>query len=374
MRSSGSLQRIAFALLSLCCTGSRLHAAESVPQKLARIKDVASVEGVRDNQLIGYGLVVGLHNTGDSQQTLFSTQTLVSVLQRMGVNVGPNSSTIRVENTAAVFVTALMPPFAQPGSDIDVTVSSAGDARSLEGGLLLLTPLSGADGKVYAAAQGAVVLGGYSVTANGNTQRVNHTTTGRIPNGGIVEHAVPMNLDQQTSVTFLLSEADFKSAESMAGVINRDLGDNRAHALDSRRVQLPVRRGEDIPTLLARLEMLPVPVYTRARVVVNERTGTVVIGGDARLSAVSILHGGLVIDVVTQFAIAPNFDGPSTVVPETTVTGQDKPVSRIQLRQGATVDDLVRQLQAIGATARDVISILQAMKQAGALEADLEVI
>jgi flagellar P-ring protein FlgI len=345
--------------------------------RLARIKDIASIEGIRDNQLIGYGLVVGLRNTGDSQQTGFPVQTLTSVLARMGVNI-PNaqggSNSIRTQNMAAVFVTATLPAFAQPGNRIDVTVSSAGDARSLEGGLLLLTPLYGADGKVYAAAQGPLVLGGYSVSANGNSQRVNHPTTGRIPDGAITERAVPLELDHFNPITFLLTEADFKSAESVAGAINHDLGSDRARAVDSRRIELVVHKGEDVPQLLARLEMLPVSISTRARVVVNERTGTVVIGGDVRLSPVSILHGGLAIHVITQMAIAPNFTGPATVVPETTVTSQDKPVNQIQLKEGSTVDDLVRGLEGIGATARDVISILQAMKQAGALEADLEVI
>ena len=343
--------------------------------KLSRIKDVASVEGVRDNQLIGYGLVVGLRNTGDSQQTGFSVQTLLAALQRMGVNLGAtNTNSIRVQNTAAVFVTAVLPPFAQPGTKIDVTVSSAGDARSLEGGLLLLTPLYGADGKVYAAAQGPLVLGGYSVAANGNAQRTNHPTTGRIPEGAMTEHAVPFDLAGQDSITLLLSEADFKSAEMMADTINAEEGRARARALDSRRVAVSITPGEDIPALLAHVEMLPVRVYTRARVVVNERTGTVVIGGDVRLSPVSILHGGLTINVQTQVAAVPSLFGPATTVAETTIQAQDKQINGIQLKANATVDDLVRGLQSIGATARDVISILQAMKQAGALEADLEVI
>jgi flagellar P-ring protein FlgI len=366
-----------FAVGILWTPYARSQALVSSASRLARIKDIASIEGIRDNQLIGYGLVVGLRNTGDSQQTGFPVQTLTSVLARMGVNI-PNSSSgsssIQTRNMAAVFITATLPAFAQSGNRIDVTVSSAGDARSLEGGLLLLTPLYGADGKVYAAAQGPLVLGGYSVSANGNSQRVNYPTTGRIPDGAITERAVPLDLTHLNPITFLLTEADFKSAESVAGAINHDLGSERARAVDSRRIELPIHSGEDIPDLLARLEMLPVSISTRARVVVNERTGTVVIGGDVRLSPVSILHGGLAIHVVTQMAIAPNFTGPATAVPETTVTSQDKPVNQIQLKEGSTVDDLVRGLEGIGATARDVISILQAMKQAGALEADLEVI
>ncbi len=376
-----SRMRIWLLALLVSCTVSATHAEDTVAvspaSKLARIKDIASVEGIRDNQLVGYGLVVGLRNTGDSQQTLFPIQTLTSVLARMGVNIssgGPGAGTIRTENMAAVFVTATLPPFAQSGTPIDVTIASAGDARSLEGGLLLLTPLYGADGKVYAAAQGPLVLGGYSVSANGNDQRVNHPTTGRIPDGAIAERTVPFDLSHLNPITFLLAQADFKSAEAVAEAINQDLGGENARALDSRRIELRVNPGQDVPGLLARVEMIPVSISTRARVVVNERTGTVVIGGDVRLSPVSILHGVLSIQVVTQMAIVPNATGPSSTVPETTVTTQDKPVNQIRLREGATVDDLVRGLQGIGATARDVISILQAMKQAGALEADLEVI
>jgi flagellar P-ring protein FlgI len=349
----------------------------SSASRLARIKDIASVQGIRDNQLIGYGLVVGLRNTGDSQQTVFPTQTLMDALQRMGVNLpggAAAANTIRTQNMAGVFVTASLPAFAESGTKLDVTVASVGDARSLEGGLLLMTPLYGADGKVYAAAQGPLVLGGYSVVANGNAQRMNHPTTARVPDGGITEHAVPVDVSHLNPITFLLAQEDFKSAESVADAINQSLGTPRAKALDSRRVVLAPQPGEDVPQLLARLEMLPVSISTRARVVVNERTGTVVIGGDVRLSPVSILHGGLAIHVITQMAVVPNSDGPSTVVPETTINAQDKPVNQIELKEGATVDDLIRGLQNIGATARDVISILQAMKQAGALEADLEVI
>jgi flagellar P-ring protein precursor FlgI len=373
------LRSLAIAVLAAVVLAIPAQAQLAVSQasRFARIKDISSVQGIRDNELIGYGLVVGLRNTGDSQQTVFPVQTLLDALQRMGVNLpggAAAANTIRTQNMAAVFVTASLPAFAESGTKIDVTVASVGDARSLEGGLLLMTPLYGADGKVYAAAQGPLALGGYSVTANGNAQRVNYPTTARIPDGAITEHAVPLDLSQLNPITFLLAQDDFKSAESVADAINQSLGSPRAKAVDSRRIILTPQPGEDVPQLLARLEMLPVSISTRARVVVNERTGTVVIGGDVRLSPVSILHGGLAIHVVTQMAVVPNSEGPATVVPETTVNAQDKPVNQIQLKEGATVDDLIRGLQNIGATARDVISILQAMKQAGALEADLEVI
>ena len=348
---------------------------EAMETRRARVKDIASVEGIRDNQLIGYGLIVGLQGTGDSQQTTFPTQTLASMLLRMGVSVPANQ--IRVQNLAAVFCSATLPPFARPGTKLDVTVSSAGDAKSLDGGLLLLTPLYGTDGKIYAQAQGALVLGGYSVSSNGNSKQVNHPTTARLPYGAMVERAVAFDVDQIGPISLLLNEADFKSAESMASAINAELGRPLAHALDSRRVRVTAAKGEDIPELLAKVEAVEVSIYPRAKVVVNERTGTVVIGGRVVLQPVSILHGGLAVRVVTDFKVSqPNgLSGGSTqVVPETRIDVNEKPVNRIELREGATVDDLVRSLQTIGATARDVISILQAMKSAGALEAEIEVL
>jgi len=348
--------------------------AEDAPRN-ARIKDIASVEGVRDNQLVGYGLVVGLHGTGDSQQTGFSTQTLASMLLRMGVSVPATG--IRVQNLAAVFVSATLPPFSRPGAAIDVTVSSAGDANSLEGGVLLMTPLYGADGKIYAQSQGPLVVGGYSVSVNGNTRQLNHPTTARIPLGALVERGVPMPLDNMDRITLLLSETDFKSAEAIAAGIDKELAKPSAHVVDSGTVEVAVKPGDDVPALLARIEAIEVPFYPHAKVVVNERTGTVVIGGSVVLQPVSILHGGLAVNIVSQFEVSQpspfSSTGSTEAVQQTKVAAQDKPVNRIELKQGATVDDLVRSLQTIGASARDVISILQAMKSAGALEAELEV-
>jgi flagellar P-ring protein precursor FlgI len=364
--------------LAVIAAGLPLRADSAPSAQLARIKDVATVEGIRDNQLIGYGIVVGLHGTGDSQQTVFPYQTLVSTLERMGVNLpqGQATSSLQVRNMAAVFIAATLPPFAQPGNKIDVIVSSAGDARSIEGGLLLMTPLYGPDGQIYAQAQGPVVLGGYSVQANGNSKTVNHPTTGRIPSGAIVERAVPLDLDHMRKLSLLLNDPDFRTAELVASSINKTLGRDAAHAEDSRRIQITAQPGEDIPSLLARVESIDVQVFPRARVVVNERTGTIVIGGEVRLQPVSILHGGLVVNVISRTEVSqpgPFSSGTTQVVKQTTVQAQDKPANRIELREGATVDDLVQSLQQIGATARDIISILQAMKQAGALEADLEV-
>jgi flagellar P-ring protein precursor FlgI len=346
--------------------------------KLARVKDVATIEGIRDNQLVGYGLVVGLRGTGDSLQTVFSYQSLIAALQRMGVALPASSgSSIQLKNMAAVFVTATMGPFLRPGSMMDLTVSSAGDARSLEGGVLLMTPLYAADGQIYAQGQGPLVLGGYAVSVNGNSKQFNHPTTARVPNGAIVERTVPLELKQIKTFSLLLNEEDFRTAERLAEAVNRELKRPLAHAVDSRRIDLAPLPSDDMPTLLAAVEAVEVEVYPRAKVVVNERTGTVVIGGDVRLEPVSILHGGLTVDVVSEFQVSqPNpFGGGSTqVVQQTQVQAQDRPVSHIELKKGATVDDLVQNLQQIGATARDIISILQAMKAAGALEAELEVL
>jgi flagellar P-ring protein precursor FlgI len=260
---------------------------------------------------------------------------------------------------------------------MDITASSAGDARSLEGGILLMTPLYGPDGQIYAQAQGALVLGGYMASSGGNSRQLNHPTVGRIPGGALVERPVPFDLKQMHTVGVLLNDADFHTAERMAAAIDKALGKARAHAIDSRRVEIAAAPDEDMAALLDRVEEVEVEVYPRARVVVNERTGTVVIGGTVRLQPVSILHGGLSVNVISETKVSqPNAlsSGTTQVVQQTTVQAQDKPVNRIDLKEGATVEDLVQELQRTGAGAREVISILQAMKEAGALEADLEVL
>ena len=367
------------ALILLGVVPAAARAQSGIGTKLARVKDVATVEGVRDNQLIVYGIVVGLHGTGDSSQTVFPLQTLESVLERMGVSLQGNAmaSMMQTRNMAAVFLAGTLPPFVEPGSKVDVTVSSAGDARSLEGGLLLLTPLYGPDGQIYAQAQGPLVLGGYAVSANGSSRSVNYPTTARIPSGAIVERAVPLSLGSLRPLALLLDNADFRTAEAVAAAIDRELGRPMAHAVDSRRIELQPAANEDIPALLARVEEVEVQVYPRAKVVVNERTGTVVIGADVRLQPVTILHGGLVVNIASRMEVSqpnPLAQGTTQVVQQTTVQAEDKPANRIELKEGATVDDLVQNLQQIGATARDIISILQAMKEAGALEADLEIL
>ena len=363
-----------------------LSAQNDPSSQRSRIKDVATIEGIRDNQLVGYGLVVGLRGTGDSSQTVFPAQTLVSALERMGITVpqtGSNSaSNMQVKNMAGVFVVATLPPFSRPGYKLDVTISSAGDARSLEGGVLLMTPLFGPDGQVYAQAQGSLVLGGYLAASGGNSRQVNHPTTARIPAGALVERGVSFDLSQLRVISVVLNDADFHTAERMAASINQALGNQtpgatRARAVDSRRVEISTTGGEDLAALLDRVEGVEVEVFPRARVVVNERTGTVVIGGTVHLQPVSILHGGLSVNVIAESLVSqPRVmsSGTTEVVQQTTVQAQDRPVNRIDLKAGATVEDLVQELQRTGAGARDVISILQAMKEAGALEADLEVL
>jgi flagellar P-ring protein precursor FlgI len=342
----------------------------------ALIRDIAAVDGVRENAVLGYGLVVGLKGTGDRQQTVFTIQTLANVLQRMGVQIP--AATVVVKNVAAVFVTATLPPFATPGTRLDVTVSSAGDARSLEGGILLLTPLYAADGQVYAAAQGPLTLGGYSAGAGGNSKQLNHPTVGRIPEGGVVERDSSVDLQHMKALNILLSEPNFSTAEQVAAAINVNLHDVTATVRDSRRIEVePGPEERDIPALLARIEGLSVEIRRRARVVVNERTGTVVMGRDVRLGAVSILHGSFSIEVATKLAVSQPeglSQGETKVVPETSVKAEEGASRRIELNEGASVDQLVNGLQKIGASSRDVIAILQAIKAAGALDADLEVI
>ncbi len=370
---------LVFTFLTLAAAAGAA-ASEAVTHKVL-IRDVASVEGIRNNSLIGYGLVVGLKGTGDKQQTYFTIQTLASILQRMGVEIPPGvlQTTVQVKNVAAVFVTANLPPFARPGMPLDVLVSSAGDARSLEGGLLLLTPLYAADGQVYAAAQGPLVVGGYSVGSAANSKTVNHPTVGSIPSGALIERDSALDLAKLDHLSLLLNEASFTTAEAVAAAINLELAAPAASVVDSRRVQIDAPRAaaSNVPALLARIENLEVSVTRKAKVVVNERTGTVVLGKDVRLGAVSILHGTFSIEVMTTYAVSqpgPLSGGQSEVVPQTRLSTNETPARNIELGEGASVEQLVMRLQAIGATARDVISILQAIQAAGALEADLEVI
>ena len=345
------------------------------------IRDVATVEGIRTNSLVGYGLVVGLKGTGDKQQTYFTIQTLASILQRMGVEIPPAvlQTTVQVKNVAAVFVTASLAPFSRPGLPIDVMVSSAGDARSLEGGVLLLTPLYAANGQVYASAQGPLVLGGYTAGSSTNSKVLNHPTVGRIPGGAVVERDSSFDLARLDHFALLLNDASFSTAEQVAGVINQEWSMPVAAAVDSRRIEvkLSAETPAALPALLARIENLQVEVRRRAKVVINERTGTVVLGKDVHLGAVSILHGNFSIEVTTSYAVSqpnPLGTGQTQVVPQTNVNASEAPARNVELGEGASVEQLVTRLQSIGATARDVVSILQAIKAAGALDAELEIL
>lgn len=362
------------ALLFVGFISTALGAEDTVHSAL--IRDIASFEGVRDNDVFGYGLVVGLKGTGDRQQTIFTIQTLVNILSRMGLQVP--ASSINVKNVAAVFVTATLPPFASPGSKIDVTVSSAGDSSSLEGGMLLLTPLYAADGQVYAAAQGPLTVGGYRAGTGISSKQVNHPTVGRVPGGALVERDDSVDLERMTMLNILLSEPNFTTAEQVAAAINHDIHGATATVRDSRRIEVAhAPEAGDVPSLFARIENLSVEVHRRARVVINERTGTIVMGREVRLGAVSILHGTFSIQVTTKFAVSqpqPLGRGETKVVPETNVQAEETESRRIELTEGASVELLVDGLQKIGATSRDVIAILQAIKAAGALDADLEVI
>jgi flagellar P-ring protein precursor FlgI len=371
-------RRFALPLAAAAALASACAGAESETHKVL-IRDVATVEGVRDNPLVGYGLVVGLKGTGDKQQTFFTVQTLASVLARMGVEI-PSAvlqSTVQVKNVAAVMVTATLPPFAPPGMHLDVMVSSVGDARSLEGGTLVLTPLFAADGQIYAAAQGPVVVGGYTAGSGTNTKQLNHPTVGRVPSGGLIERDSSLDLAKLPHLALLLNDADFTTAEQVAAVINQQWSQPIATVVDSRRVEIKMGAPTAVPALLARIENLEVEVRRRAKVVVNERTGTVVLGKDVHLGAVSILHGNFSIAVTTAYSVSqPNAlaGGQTEVVPQTKVSATESPARNVELSEGASVEELVTRLQTIGATARDVVSILQAIKAAGALEAELEVI
>ena len=341
------------------------------------IRDVTQIQGVRENQLVGYGLVVGLSRTGDTQQTFFTVQTLANSLQRMGVQIAPG--TVVVKNVAAVFVTASLPAFSRPGMKVDVTVSSVGDAKSIEGGVLLMTALRAAHGEIYAEAQGPLVIGGYSEGASGNSRSVNHPTVGRIAEGGIVERDAAVDLSRFKVVSLLLLNSDFTAARDIADAINKEFGKTVATALDSRRIDVSVADSgsSSVPILISRVQNLSISFHSPAKVVVNERTGTIVMGGDVKLSPVSVIHGSLTIDVQTAHVLvqpAPFSNGKADTVTETKLTVNDAPAESIQLEEGANVDELIKGLHAIGATSHDIIAILQAIKAAGGLQADLEVI
>jgi flagellar P-ring protein FlgI len=341
------------------------------------VRDITTIAGVRDNPLVGYGLVVGLHGTGDSQQTIFTVQTLANAMQKMGVLIPPSTSVVK--NVAAVFITATLPPFARPGEKLDITVGSIGDAHSLEGGVLLMSALHGPDGKVYAEAQGSLIMGGYFAGTGSNGKQVNPTNVGLIPGGGIVERDTAVDISGFKTVSLLLRNPDFNTATEIANAVNASFHKPVASALDSSRVDINVADTSEpsVPLLIARIQYLVISVHTPAKILINERTGTIVMGGDVKLSPVSVIHGNLSIEVVTSYTpvqpMAGGGFGPPVLVPQTTVSVSDGPAQSMRLEEGANVDELVNGLHSIGLSAHDVVSILQAIKAEGGLQAELEV-
>ncbi len=358
---------IGFVALSAVTCFAQADAAAS------RLKDVASVQGAAPTPVIGYGLVVGLNKTGDRRQTVFSAQTLANMLERFGIAVAPGE--IKIENVAAVLVTAQIGPYAQMGARIDVTASSIGDARSLQGGTLMPTPLRGPDGRVVALAQGPLSIGGFGAASGGNSVQVNHLTVGRVPGGALVQEARAWTPPTGGVLRLALHEPDFISAGRVARAINDELGGNAAKVLDagSVAVTVPPTYHTALPDLIARLEPLPVTMDVAARVVINERTGTVVMGGDVRLGPAAVAHGNLSVRIATQYEVsqpAPLSGGQTTVVPQTELDVNEGSAQLIALDAGATLADVVRALNVLGVTPRDIIAVMQALKAAGALRAE----
>jgi flagellar P-ring protein precursor FlgI len=342
-----------------------------------RIKDIASFEGMRENQLIGYGLVVGLDGSGDKgNQTI---QTIANLMKRMGLTV--SIADIKTKNAAAVMVTSSLPPFPKPGMKLDALVSTIGDAKSLQGGTLLLAPLKGPDGKVYALAQGAVSIGGFIGGGGGTTVQKNHTTAGRVPGGVTIENEPPFTLGAGNEIRLFLQQPDFTTATEVARKINEALGDETAASTadpTTITIKIPGQYQGKLVQLISLVESLDVPVDLPARVVINERTGTVTIGENVRISPVAIAHGNLTIEIKTEYRVsqppplAPN-QAQTVVVPEKTVNVKEQNASLMEV-SGATLGEVVRALNALGVTPRDLVSILEALKAAGALRAEVEII
>jgi flagellar P-ring protein precursor FlgI len=344
---------------------------------VSRLKDITSLQGPVTEPVVGYGLVVGLNKTGDKRQTVFSAQTLANMLERFGVAVPAGG--IKIENVAAVLVTSEIGPYAQTGSRLDVTASSIGDAKSLQGGTLLPTPLRGPDGSIVALAQGPLSIGGFSGGSGGNTVAVNHLTVGRVPGGALVQVARQTALPAADVLRLSMREPDFISAGRVAKAINMELGANSAHVSDPGTivVEVPQAYRESIPDLVARLEPLPIAVDSTARVVINERTGTVVLGGDVRIGPVAVAHGNLSVRVATDYQVSQPealSRGETTVTPQTQVNVNQEDRKLIALEAGTTLADVVRALNTLGVTPRDIIAIMQALKAAGALRAEVVIL
>jgi flagellar P-ring protein precursor FlgI len=342
-----------------------------------RVRDLTRIQSVRGNQLVGYGLIVGLNGTGDSQQSPFTLQSVVSMLQRFGVTVEPRQ--LKPKNVAAVIISTEIPAFYKNGSKLDVTVASLGDATSLQGGILLQTPLLGADEEVYAVAQGAVSIGGFTAGGGGTGVTKNHPTTGRVPGGALIEREIPMALaGADGALRVNLTDPDFENATRIAAALNERLGSGAAVAEDAATVRIrpPAEFDGNVVGLIAAIGAVPVQPTTPARVVLNERTGTVIIGAGVRIAPVAVAHGSLTIEIQTEMQVSqpgPFSDkGQTVVVPQTGVQASEPRAAVMEFQGGTTMAELVRALNALRVTPRDIVAIIQAIKSAGALFAELE--
>ncbi|KST58455.1 flagellar biosynthesis protein FlgA [Methylobacterium sp. GXS13] len=377
MRPSHPISLLGSALAALVVGALLLASACGPALALSRVKDLASIEGVRQNQLVGYGIVVGLNGTGDTLNNIpFTKQSLQAMLERLGVNT--RGATMRTQNLAAVMVTASLPPFAAQGTRIDVTVSSLGDAKSLQGGTLLVTPLLGADGEVYALAQGSVAIAGFS--AEGDAAKITRgvPTNGRISNGANIEREIAFKLNDARALRLSLRNPDFTTSKRIAAAINDFMGADTAEPTDPATVtiQIPAKYNGNMIRLITEVEQLKVEPDQTARVVVDERSGIIVMGRDVRVSTVAIAQGNLTVTISEQPQVsqpAPLSNGRTTVVPRTSVkvdTGDGNKLALV--KEGVSLRELVDGLNALGVGPRDLISILQAIKTAGALQADIE--
>jgi flagellar P-ring protein precursor FlgI len=344
-----------------------------------RIIDLASIQGVRQNQLIGYGLVVGLDGSGDqTTQTPFTVQSVVSMLQQMGVNL-PQGVSLQLKNVAAVVVTTSLPAFSQPGQQLDITVSSMGNAKSLRGGTLLMTPLKGADGQIYAMAQGNLLVGGVGAAAAGSKAQVNHLSVGRISGGATVEKAVALALGESGNINLELNESSFSTASRVVAVVNKKFGIDTASAQDGRVIRIKTPAGSDNRVaFLGELESLDVtPALASAKVILNARTGSIVMNQSVTLDTCAISHGNLTVVVNTENTVSQPMmrsDGQTVAIQTATIQIQQSVGNVVLLKAGASLSEVVKALNAIGATPQDLLAILQAMKVSGALHAELEII
>lgn len=372
-----SLRSVWMRLLTMCMLLLALMLAQTVHAE--RIKDLVDVEGVRSNALVGYGLVVGLHGTGDTPNSSpFTINSIVSMLERFGINVRNRITTMKPKNIAAVIVTAELPPFARPGQRIDLTVSSLGDAKSLRGGTLLLTPLVGGDGQVYAVGQGPISVGGISASGRAASKTVNHVTVGRIPGGAYVERAAPTTLkNNQDSIILTLRTPDFTTAKRIEQAINRHFGSRMARALDAGTIEVWNPESNAVG-LLADVEQIEINSDHSAVVVIEERTGTIVMGQDVRIDTVAVAHGNISVSITeTPMVSQPNplsLEGETTTVDRTKVQIKEQEAQLVVLPKQVSLRELVSALNEVGATPSDLIAVLQAIKAAGALHAELKVI